>query len=428
MKHSFHILALAALLLTSAFSPAAIVTVDRVVAVVNRSVITRLELDERIASIRQNLASQGVQPPSSDILESEALQRMITERILQEQADTQGIRVDDSQLERALTNIAQRNKMSLPEFRKQVEAEGMSWRQISEDIRQEMLLSNLREREINNRVIVTDTEVEDQLRLNANRAQMEYRLAQILVTLPENATPEQLQAKRARIQAARQELEAGKDFGAVAATYSNSPDAANGGIIGWKASGVLAPAFVDLLDKLKPGEISDTVRSGNGLQIFKLLDKRTPTEKVVVRQTNARHILIKTNELVSENEARQKLLQVRERLVHGEKFEELARLFSEDATAGNGGDLGWVSPGDTVPEFEQAMDQLKPGDISQPIKSPFGFHLIKVSERRDQDVTELARKNQARMDLRSRKSDELYDDWVRQLRDRAYISIRLKDE
>ncbi len=427
MKSLFRTLVLSALILAPV-TQAAVVTVDRVVAVVNRSAITRLELDERIASIRKNLTKQGVQAPAADILENEALQRMITERVMLEQAGNVGIRIDDSQLELALSRIAQQNRMSLPELRQRLETDGINWRRFSDDIRQEMTLSQLREREIDNKIIVTDTEVDEFLRFNADKPQVEYRIGQIFVGLPENASPEQIQAKRVRILAARQELGEGKDFGAVAATYSNAADAANGGLIGWRATGALAPAFAEMLDKLKPGEITDIVRSGTGLHIFKLLEKREQSDKMVVRQTHARHILVRTNEVVSETDANTKLAQLRERLVNGGKFEELARLYSDDTSANTGGDLGWVSPGDTVPEFEQALNKLNPGDISPPVKSPFGLHLIQVLERRDQDVTQENRRGKARLDLRQRKAEEQYDDWVRQLRDKAYVSIRLKDE
>ena len=407
---------------------AAVVTVDRVIAVVNRSPITRQELDERIASIRNNLSKQGVQAPAADILESEALQRMITERVMLEQADNLGIRVDDSMLEGALSHIAQQNHLSLPELRKRLESDGVNWRRFRDEIRQEITLSQLREREIDNKILVTEAEVDDFLRLNANKPQMEYRIAQILVGLPENASPEQIQAKRVRIIAARQELSEGKDFGAVAAIYSTAADATNGGLIGWRATGALAPAFADMLEKLKPGEITDIVRSGTGLHIFKLLEKREQSDKQIVRQSHARHILIRTNEVVSEVDAYNKLTQIRDRLLNGGKFEELARQYSDDTSASKGGDLGWLSSGETVPEFEQAMNQLKPGDISEPIKSPFGLHLIQVLERRDHDATQENQRIKARQDLRQRKAEEQYDDWIRQLRDKAYVSIRLKDE
>lgn len=427
MKSFLRTLAVSALIV-AAQAQSAVVTVDRIVAVVNRSAITRLELDERVASIRKNLARQGIQAPAADILESEALQRMITERVMLEQAGNLGIRVDDSQLELALSRIAQQNRMALPELRKQLETEGINWRRFSDEIRQEIILSQLREREIENKITVTDAEVDEFLHFSADKPQMEYRIAQIFVGLPENASPEQIQARRGRILAARQELGEGKDFGAVAATYSNSADAANGGVIGWRPSGALAPAFAELLDKLKPGEVTDIVRSGTGLHIFKLLEKRTQSGKMVVRQTHARHILVRTNEVVSETDASNKLIQLADRLNRGAQFEELARLYSDDTSANKGGDLGWISPGETVPEFEQALDKLNPGDISPPTKSPFGLHLIQVLERRDQDVTQENRRTKARLDLRQRKAEEQYDDWVRQLRDKAYVSIRLKDE
>lgn len=427
MKHLFRTFALTALFLATQ-APAAIVTVDRVVAVVNRSAITRQELDERVSTIRQNLVKQGVTAPAADVLENEALQRMITERVLLQQAASLGIRIDDNILEQTLARMAERNKMSLPEFRQRAEAEGLNWRRLGEEIREEMTINALREREVDNRIVVTDSEIDDFLALAANKPQVEYRIAQILVALPENASPEQIQAKRARIMAARQELSEGKEFGAVAATYSNAPDAVNGGLIGWKPAGALAPAFAEMLEKLNPGQITDIVRSSSGLHLFKLLENREQSDQLVVRQSHVRHILAKTNEVVSENEARQKLIQIRDRLASGQSFAEMARLYSDDASSAKGGDLGWISPGETVPEFEQAMNQLKPGEISQPVRSQFGLHLIQVEDRRDQDMTQQSRRMKARLDLRSRKSEEQFGDWVRQLRDKAYVSLRLKEE
>lgn len=427
MKFLLRSSAVCCLLLASVAS-AAIVTADRIVAVVNRNAITQLDLNERIASIRRNLAAQGIQAPDAQALAAETLDRMITEQVLIQQAKLVGVRVDDNQLEQSLGRIAQQNRLSLPELRQAVEKDGQNWRQFSEDIRQEMTLTFLRQKEVDNRVVVTDSEIDDFLRLNADVPQMEYRIAQITAYLPENATPDQLNTKRQQMALARQALASGKDFSVVAATYSNSPDANNGGEIGWRPNGALAPEFVELLNQLKIGEVTDVVRSNAGLHMFKLLDKRTQSNKVVIRQTHAAHILAKPNELLSETDARVKLVQLRERLVHGENFAELARLFSDDGSASNGGDLGWLSPGDTVPEFEQAMDKLNPGELSQPIQTPFGFHLIKVTERRDQDMTTETQRAKARQDLRTRKSAERYDDWVRQLRDQASISIRLKDE
>lgn len=427
MKSLFHTLILSATLLIAP-AQANIVTLDRVVAVVNRSAITQQELNDRIDSIRKNLARQGIAAPAADVLESEALQRMITERVMLEQANNLGIRIDDSQLEGALARIAQQNRLTLPDLRKRLEVDGVNWRQFTDEIRQEMTLSLLREREIENKIIVTDAEVDEFLSLSANKPQLEYQLAQVMISLPENASPEQIQSRRTRIVAARQELAEGKEFAAVAATYSTAAEASNGGVIGWRPTGALAPAFAELLESLQPGEMTDIVRSSAGFHIFKLLDKREQSEKLVIKQTHARHILVRTNEVVSEIDARNKLLQIRDRLLNGSKFEELARLYSDDTSANKGGDLGWLSAGDTVPDFEQAMDKLNPGDISQPVKSPFGLHLIQVVERRNQDVTQESRRAKVRLDLRQRKAEEQYEDWVRQLRDKAYVSIRLKDE
>jgi peptidyl-prolyl cis-trans isomerase SurA len=428
MKPLLHILAVASLA-SSLTAHAAVVTADRVVAVVNRNVITRLELDERVKSIRQNLMRNSTQAPPAEILEQQALDRMITEQVLLQQAKSVGLQIDDAQLEQALQRIAQSNKMTLPELRKQLEKEGINWKAFNAEIRQEMTLAFLREREIDNKIVITDAEVADYLHLNANKPQREYHLAQIMVALPENASPEQIQAKRTRILAARQELTEGKDFGTVAATYSNAPEASNGGQLGWRPAGSLAPAFVELLDRLPAGGLTEIVRSAAGLHIFKLIEKREPSDKQVIRQTHARHILIRTNEIVSEQEAFQKLSQLRTRIQQShEKFEDLARLYSDDASANKGGDLGWISPGETVPEFEQALNRLQKGEISTPIKSPFGFHLIQLIERRDQDITQENRRMKVRIELKQRKSEEAYEDWVRQLRDKAYISIRLKDE
>lgn len=427
MKSLFRTLILSATLLIAP-AQANIVTLDRVVAVVNRSAITQQELNDRIDSIRKNLARQGIAAPAADVLESEALQRMITERVMLEQANNLGIRIDDSQLEGALARIAQQNRLTLPDLRKRLEVDGVNWRQFTDEIRQEMTLSLLREREIENKIIVTDAEVDEFLSLSANKPQLEYQLAQVMISLPENASPEQIQSRRTRIVAARQELAEGKEFAAVAATYSTAAEASNGGVIGWRPTGALAPAFAELLESLQPGEMTDIVRSSAGFHIFKLLDKREQSEKLVIKQTHARHILVRTNEVVSEIDARNKLLQIRDRLLNGSKFEELARLYSDDTSANKGGDLGWLSAGDTVPDFEQAMDKLNPGDISQPVKSPFGLHLIQVVERRNQDVTQESRRAKVRLDLRQRKAEEQYEDWVRQLRDKAYVSIRLKDE
>jgi peptidyl-prolyl cis-trans isomerase SurA len=222
-------------------------------------------------------------------------------------------------------------------------------------------------------------------------------------------------------------LKAGADFAQVSAAYSDTQNALQGGAMGWRAEAQLPSLFAKALVNLKPGDVSPVLKSGNGFHILKLLEKRGKDVQLVVKQTRARHILIKTNEVVGDSEARNRLTQLRERVENGADFAELARLHSDDLSASKGGELGWLNPGDTVPEFERAMDGLKPGDVSSPVQSPFGWHLIQVEERRDQDVTEARKRLEARRAIRERKSEEAFEDWVRQARDRAYVEYRQEE-
>ncbi len=416
------------LALFSSAAMAEIITADRVIAVVNRNAITQVELNQKINAIRKNLEQQKVQLPPEQVLQEQVLERMILDQLQTQYAQQLGIRVDDNQLEMAINRIAAQNQMSLPVFRQKLEETGMSWRGFRDQIRQEMLLARLKDREIDSKVVVTDSEIDDYIKLAANKVQMEYNLAQIFIPLPENAAPDQIQARRLRIQAAKKELESGAAFASVAASYSADQNANKGGSLGWRPAGSLPPAFTSLLDQLKPGGITDVVRSPAGFHLFKLLDKRSQQEQVVVDQSHVRHILIRSNEITSTTDAQQKLRQIRSRIEHGEKFEDLAKAFSDDASAPKGGDLGWLNPGETVPEFEAVMNSLKVGEVSQPVQTPFGFHLIRVDERRKQDVTLERARFKLRNELKQRKAEEQYEDWLRQLRDRAHVELRLKDE
>ncbi|HYG31875.1 MAG TPA: peptidylprolyl isomerase, partial [Methylophilaceae bacterium] len=261
-----------------------------------------------------------------------------------------------------------------------------------------------------------------------DESQDEYEVAHILIRAPEEGSPEELQQLRGKAEQALKQLQDGTGFAEVSARLSDAPNALEGGGLGWKTSAQLPALFLDALKGLKPGEVSPILRSPNGFHILKLTNRRGGSSPLVVEQTHARHILVKLNEIVSEEEAQHRLRTVRERLVNGgAEFAEMARQYSEDGTAANGGDLGWVNPGDTVPPFEKAMNELKPGEISEPVRSPFGFHLIQVLERRKQDMTKEAARLKARQEIRSRKSEEAYQDWVRELRDRAYVELRLED-
>jgi peptidyl-prolyl cis-trans isomerase SurA len=409
--------------------PPPVVVLDRIVAVVNDEVITRVDLNERVQLAMRQLKAQSTPPPPRNVLERQLLDRMITDRVQLLYARDTGLRVDDSELDRALGRIAQDNRLTLQEMRGAIERDGIPFAKFREDIRNEIVIGRLREREVEAKIVITESEIDNFLKTQQVRkgGNDEFNLSHILVVVPENATPEQVQARRTRAEEAHAQVRKGADFRQVAAAYSDAPDALQGGAMGWRQSSRLPTLFVDALAAMRPGEVSDLLRSSNGFHILKLNDQRGGSAPALVNQTRARHILIKANEAVSEAEARNRLRALKERLDNNANFGELARVHSEDASASKGGDLGWLSPGDTVPEFERAMNALKPGEVSEPVQSPFGWHLIQVLERRTEDMSRERQRLVARQELRARKSDEAYQEWVRQLRDRAYVELRLEE-
>lgn len=405
------------------------VPIDRIVAVVNEEAITRTELKERSAILERQLRQQGVALPPKDVFEKQVLERLIIDRAQLQFANETGLRVDDAQLDRALRRIAEDNKLSIQQLREAVEKDGVPFAKFREQVRSEIVLSRLREREVDNRVVVSDAEIDQYLATQDAQSgkAVEYNVSHILVRVPEQASPEQIQAQRRRAEQALAEISSGKDFAQVAASFSDAPDGLQGGGLGWRAPGRLPSIFAEAVEKMRPGEVSPVLRSPAGFHIVKLVDKRGAETAMSITQTHARHILIKTSELVSETDARNRLVQLKERIENGASFADLARLQSEDGSAANGGDLGWISPGDTVPEFERAMDALRLEQLSDPVQSPFGWHLIQVLERRSQDVTKDRQRLVARQAIRARKADDAYQEWLRQLRDRAYVEIRLEE-
>ncbi|MBL8447776.1 MAG: peptidylprolyl isomerase [Zoogloeaceae bacterium] len=408
---------------------AAVLPADRVVAVVNSEAITALELRGRVETTVRQLQRQGTPLPPRDVLERQVLERLIVERAQLQLAAESSLRVDDASLERAIGRIAESNKLSMPAFRDVLAKDGIGWDLFRQGIRNEMLMARLREREVDSRVVVTDAEVDNFLANNPDAlSSEEFNLAHILLRAPEGATSDQIAKLRAKADEILVKIRAGEDFSRLAAFYSDAPDGTQGGLLGWRSPNRLPGLFTDALRTLRPGEVTPVLRSAAGLHILKLLDRRGGMQEGAerVQQTHARHILIKTSEVVSDAEAERRLATLRERLTTGgADFAELAKIHSADLSAAKGGDLGWLNPGDTVPEFERAMDALKPGEISKPIQSPFGWHLVQVLERRSQDVSSDRRRNAARAALRERKADEAYDDWLRQLRDRTYVEYRL---
>jgi peptidyl-prolyl cis-trans isomerase SurA len=410
-------------------TPPRVVQVDRIVAVVNDEVVTQNDLAERVNLVVKQIQKQGGQLPPADVLTRQILERMINDLVQVQMAKENGIKVDDATLDRTIERIAQENNMQLPQFRSALESDGIRFPRFREDIRNEILVARLREREVENTVVVTDAEVETELARESRDASSnsEFNLAHVLVLVPSQATPDQIEQRRRKAVQALSELRRGANFAQVAATYSDAPDALQGGNLGWRDSGRLPAIFLQTLERLQPGEVSDILRSPNGFHIVKLLDKRGKAAAAGVQQTHVRHILLRAREGLSEAEAREKLARLRQRIVAGEDFAEVAKLNSEDASASKGGDLGWVAPGDTVPEFERAMNALKDGDVSQPVQSPFGWHLVQVLERRSDELSGDRKKIAARQAIRQRKADEAYQDWLRQARDRAYVDNRLDE-
>jgi peptidyl-prolyl cis-trans isomerase SurA len=402
---------------------------DRVVAVVNNDVVTRLDLDEQIKLATQQLRRAGTPMPAADVLERQLLERMVTSRVLVQQAKDTGLRVDDTQLQRAIERIAQENKLAADAFRRQLEKEGVDFNRFREELRNEMLISRLKEREVDSKILITDAEIDNYLKNQQAQGgkDEEYSFAHILILVPEQASPEQIQARKAVAEKALAQIRGGADFRQVSAGVSDAQNALEGGPLGWRPASRLPQIFVDAAKTMKVGEVSPVLRSANGFHIVKLLDKRGNEGPVIVQQTHARHILVKLNEVVSESDAKHRLANLKERVDNGADFAELARLQSEDASASRGGDLGWLSPGDTVPEFERAMNALETGQTSDPIQSPFGWHLIQVIERRNEDMSRERQRIVARQAIRARKSDEAYQEWVRQQRDRAYVELRLEE-
>lgn len=401
--------------------------IDSVVAVVNDDVITRYELDDRIRDVVRQLQRQNTPLPPMDVLQKQILERMITDMLQRQYAKETGVRVDDSQLDQAITRIAQQNKFpSLAAFRAKLEADGVNYKKFREEIRSEIISTRLRKREVESKIMISDKEVDDYL---ANKARLgskgeEFHLAHILVVVPEQASAEKIQAARERAEQALARINAGADFAQVAASVSDAKDALKGGDLGWRSGDTIPPLFMDQLQKMKPGDTSALLRSSSGFHILKLLGKRSANAPVVITQTHVRHILIKTSEIMPDAEAKKRIMEIEQRIEAGADFAEQARRYSQDGSAQQGGDLGWISPGETVPEFEAEMNKLKPGQMGV-VQSQFGWHLIQVLARRNADVSEKQKREQARIAIGTFKSDELFQDWLRQLRDRAFIEYHL---
>lgn len=404
--------------------------VDRILAVVNDGVITQRQLEERVTLVTQQLEKQGTPVPPKDVFSRQMLERLIIEQLHLQFAKDSGLKLDDQDVDRALQRIAQDNQMTVSQLQQALAKDGISFARFRDDIRREMTVARVREREVEGRVTVSESEVDVELAQQASRPQGEdeYQVAHILIRIPEQAGTDVVATRQARANEALAALKKGTDFGQVSASYSDAEEALTGGNLGWRNSAKLPTLFVEALQALAPGELSPVLKSGNGFHILKLLDKRGQGATQNVTQTHARHVLVKVNETTNEADAKNRILQLKSRIDNGADFGEVAKGFSEDLSASKAGDLGWVYPGDMVPEFERNMAALKPNDISQPFLTNFGWHIVQVLERRTTEISAERSRVAARLGLRQRKADEAYQQWLLQLRDGAYVEYRTEDK
>ena len=403
---------------------AAPVTLDRVTAIVDDSVIMESELKARIASVQNQ--NKGKPLPPESVLRAQVLERLILESIQLQMADRGGIKISDQQLTDTLNRIAKQNRMTLEQFRDALAADGLSYRDAVEQIRTEMRISRVQKFQVNNRIQISPQDVDYFLASKAGQlaSEAEYRIGHILISVPSQASPAEINQASDKAQRLAKEIRAGKDFAQQAIANSNGRNALKGGDLGWRKEAQLPSLFADVAPGLQVGEISEPLKSASGFHIIKVTDKRGGSS-VMVTQTKVRHILVMPNEIRSDADAKARIEQVYNKLLNGENFAELAKEYSDDPGSGSaGGDLGWVNPGDMVPKFDQTMQDTKPGDMSKPFKSKFGWHILQVEDRKDTDLGEQVQRNQVRQMLQARRFDEELPIWLRKIRSEAYVDIK----
>lgn len=402
---------------------------DRIIAVVDQSVITERELLTRMESVKAQMVKKGVELPPDDVLQKQILERLIVDSLQLQLAAQTGIKVDDAQLDKTIERIAEQNNLTLPAFKKALEEDGTQFYKFREDIRNDIILARLRERDVDNKVNISEAEIDNYLSTQEKEGDLdEFNLSQILIRLPEDSSPEDIQKARARTEQIIKALSEGMSFEKASANYSDAPNALDGGSLGWRSGQQMPAQFLELAKTLQVGGVSRPIRSGNGVHILKLNDRRAGASTLIVEQTHVRHILLKPNEVLSDKEAKQKIEGIKERIDHGTPFQDMARQYSDDGSASNGGDLGWINPGDTVPVFEKTMAELAVNEVSAPIRSQFGWHLLQVLERRKQDMSKESKRLKARQEIRARKAEESYNEWIHELRDKAFVELRLEDK
>ena len=402
---------------------------DYIVAVVNSEPITNNEVRAKLVRAEQQLTQQGAALPPRGELARQVMERLIGDKAQLQLARTSGLRVEENAVENAVLGVARQNQISVEELRRRLVVDGISYNQFRSELRDEIMISRLRQRELDSRVTVTEQNIDQFLREQQEstaQSAPEINLAQILVAVPENATPQQVAALQAKAVQAADRAKAGTDFGVLANEMSDSPTRSTGGQMGLRSAERYPPLFLEAAKNLPVGGIAGPVRSGAGFHVLKMVEKKQAgMPGMNVTQTRARHILLRITPVLSERAAREKLVDIKKRIAGGQSdFATLARETSEDASAKEGGDLGWASPGTFVPEFEQVMNSLAPGQISEPLTSRFGVHLIQVVERRDTELSKREQREMARNALREIKQEEAYTLWAQEVRGRAYVEYR----
>jgi len=402
---------------------------DRIVAVVNDDVITHLELENELAAVKRQLAMMNQRNiPDDKTLSNQVLERLVVMRIQLQEANKRHIQVDDEMLNRAMENIAKRNQLSITELRLAMEKDGIVFESFRENLRDQLIINQLQQREVNGSISVTEQEIDSFIKNRSLRGDSneQFQLQHILISVPEAATSQDFADAKKRVEELRAKAVAGEDFSQLAIAYSQGQQALEGGDLGFRKFEQLPSLFADVALKMNVGDISEVIKSPSGFHLIRLANKRVDEPQRIVRQTKARHILLRSNELVDNEQTKLKVAELRDRILAGEDFAKLAKIHSEDKASGsNGGDLGWVNPGSLEKEFEDAMDKLADNEISQPVQTQYGWHLIQVLGRRDHNDTQAFQRNQAREFLLQRKLEPAVENWRRRLRDEAFVRVSL---
>lgn len=400
---------------------------DQVVAIVDEDVILQTELEARINTIASRLRAQGTGLPPRQVLEERVLDQLITESIQMQMADRVGMRISDNELNETMANIAERNGMTLAEFEAQLEAEGVTYNQAREQIRKEMLTSRVQQRQVGNRVRVTDREVENYLESQQARGNngAEYRLAYIFISVDDPSDEAEMEAAREKAERLRSEIVQGRDFREVAVAESDASNALEGGDMGWRAEGQLPSLVAPVVPDLAVGAPSPVLENNSGFHLVMLMDKRGGEQQQVIQQHRVRHILVRPSEAVTDREAEARIRDLYQQLQNGASFSTMAKEYSDDPVSGSdGGNLGWVSPGQMVPAFEQAMIEADVGELRGPFRSQFGWHILQVQERRQKDISDELRESEARQAIYRRKFETELQNWLREIRDEAFVEFK----